>query len=126
SNALIVPEDERSVLVDGAARCNAELVAPERRLWRTSSIVKEIVGVQRAIPQKLINGAVKLVRARAGDGVHHAPGSLAVLGRIVAGQDAELLDGIHSQVSAQQTPRTAVRVVVDANAVQAIVILLRA
>jgi hypothetical protein len=47
------------VLANWAAARNAELIAPERRFGNTIGIIKEIVGVQRAIAQKLINGTME-------------------------------------------------------------------
>jgi hypothetical protein len=51
------------VLANGTTTGNAELIAPERRFGNTIGIIKEIVGVKRAIAQKLINGTMELIRS---------------------------------------------------------------
>src|ERR1700674_2091413 len=121
THAFIVSEDECAILADGPTSRSAELILPEG--WHLAPI--EIAwGIQRTVAQELINGAVQLVCTGARNGVHHSARGLPVLRRIVAGQDTKLLDGFNSQVLTEHTSRTAIGVIVDTNAIQAVIILL--
>ena len=68
---------------------------------------------------------MKLVRARTRRSADDAAGRPAMLRWVVAGQDGELLDCIHSQVDPERASGWAVRVVVNADAVEARVVLSR-
>ena len=52
------------------------------------------------------------------------PGGLPVLSRIVTRQDRKLPDGLYAQVAADHAARRAIRIVIDANTIMAVVILL--
>ena len=69
---------------------------------------------------------MKSVGSGAGDGIDDAPGGLAVLGGEVVGEHRKLCNGIHAEVAAENRPGARVRVVVDADAVEPIVVLRRA
>ena len=69
---------------------------------------------------------MKRVRAGTRDGIHDAAGAPAVVGGRVARHHRELLHRVHAEHEAQHAARRAVRVVVDADAVQPIVVLLGA
>ena len=66
---------------------------------------------------------MKRVRSRARYSVDDPTCGPAVLSRIVASQNGKLLYSIHTEVVAQNASRRSVRVVVDADAVETIVIL---
>src|SRR5438132_5584285 len=67
---------------------------------------------------------MKRVRSRARYSVDNPACSPAVLSRIVASQNGKLLHSIHTQVVPQNTSRRSVGVVVDADAVETIIILI--
>src|SRR5579872_4644813 len=73
--------------------------------------------------QEEVSIAVKIVGAGLGDGVNDHAGSFAVFGGVVGGENGELLDGIDAEVDAERTAGRAVGVVVDADAVHAVVVL---
>ena len=85
--------------------------------------IEEISRIQRAIPQEFIGIPVELIRARAGDGVNDSARGPSILGRIVAGNDRELLNRVYTQRCAQHTSRSSVRIVIEADPVESIVIL---
>ncbi len=116
-----VAEEEGVLLPDGAARGGAVLVAAERR--RRGSGVEVVSGVERAVAEEAVCRAVDPVGSAARDGVDDAAGGLAVLGGEVAGEDGELGDGVYAEVDADDGAGTAVGVVVDADAVEAVVVL---
>src|ERR1700730_2316146 len=113
------------VLANWAAPGNAKLIASERRFRNTIGIIKEIVGVERTVAQKLVHRAVELIRTRARNGVHDSAGSLPVLCRIVAGQNTKFLNGFHSKVLAKNASWSSIGVIINADAVKPVVILLR-
>src|SRR5712691_1729919 len=119
---FIISKDKCAVLSERAACSGAELVPLERG---DGALIKEVLGVQRAIAKEFINVPVKFVRARTGKGVYNAPRALAVLGRIVAGKDREFLDGVNTEVAAEHAARRPVGVIVNANAIQSVIVLLR-
>ena len=125
AEAFVITKDENPILPDRPSGRPAELVAAERRFLEAVGIFKKIGGVQRAVAQELIHASVKLIGARARNRVDDAARSEAVLRGIVAGQDRELLDRIHTQVLAQHAARPGVGVVIDDHAVQTIGILRR-
>ena len=67
---------------------------------------------------------MQFIRPRARNRIYHSPGSLAVLGRVVARKNREFLDRVYPQVSSQDAPWRAIGVIVEADAIQAIVVLL--
>ena len=66
---------------------------------------------------------MKSVRSRARNSVDDPACGPAILSRIVASQNGKLLYSIHAEVVAQNASRCSVRVVVDADAVETIIIL---
>ena len=123
ADPLVVGEEEGLVLPDRRPQGGAELVAGQGRL--RGGLVEVVARVQRVVAEELVAGAVEGVRARARDRVDDASRRAAVLRRVVARQHRELLDGVDAQVHAARAPGRAVGVVVDAHAVQAVVVLLR-
>ena len=76
--------------MDGAAECPAELV-----LAKDAAGGREVVaGVQIGVAEEVEGVAVKCIAARFGDDADLAAAVLAVFGVVVAGDDAELGDGI--------------------------------
>src|ERR1700674_4626663 len=69
---------------------------------------------------------MELIRTRASDSVYDSTSGFPVFGPIIARQDGKLLSGVHTQVPAQYASRSAVRVVINADAVQAVIVLLGA
>ena len=84
-------EAEGLVLDDRPAHGSSELVLPIRRAVRQDR--EEVPAVELGVPEELIDGAVKLVRARLDHQVHHDAALGRKLGRVVAGLDLELLNG---------------------------------
>ena len=66
-----------------------------------------------------------LICARARDGIDDAAGCLAVFRGVIAGEDGKLLNGIDAEAATENAAWSAVGVVVEANPIQAIIILLR-
>src|SRR5262249_35093657 len=63
------------------------------------------------------------VRSGFADGVDHAARGPAILGRVVASEHGEFLNGIHTQVAADHAARAAVAVIVDAETVEPVIVL---
>ena len=124
-DAFVIGEEKRAIFIEGPADSAAKLVALEGGLWG-ERILKEIAGIESTVAEKFVDAPMKRIGARASDGINDATGRFAVLRGIVAGEDGELLDGVDAEVSAEHAARGAVGVIVEADAVQTIVILLRA
>ncbi len=110
------------VLYDRPTKGSAELIALE---WRSLPGFKEVCRVELAVANEFVPAAVDLIRPGSRDRVDHSAGGLSVLRRVVAGDDRELLDRVNAQASAQHTPRCSIGVVIEADAVQTVVVLLR-
>src|SRR5215831_17773430 len=122
-DSLEIGEEECTVFENRPAHGTTKLVALE--WWYTSHRVVEIVPrIQCAVTQELVCSPVKPICSRARNGVDDATRGLAILGRVVAGDDRELLNGVDSEVPPQYAPGGAVGIIVEADAVQAIVVLL--
>ena len=91
----------------------------------SARILKEVCGVQRAVSEKLVGAAVKGIGARPRDRVDHSSRGLPVLRRVIAGQDRKFLNGIYTEVPTHYAAGCAVGVIVEADAIQSVVILLR-
>src|SRR5215472_3571626 len=63
------------------------------------------------------------VRPRLADGVDHAAGGPAILGRVVAGQHGKLLNRIHAQVAADYAAWPAVAIIIDAEPIEPVIVL---
>src|SRR6267143_1829933 len=123
AESFIIPEDERLVLDDWPTRRAAELIAPELRQRGVAAPGEVISRIQRTVSYEFVHVAMEGVRARLGDGIYDSAGGLPILGREPAGQNGELLNGIHTQGSADHVARAAVGVIVDANTVQPVVVV---
>src|SRR5580704_11150115 len=119
---FIVAKNECTVLLDRPPSRAPELIAPERRDHRAIEIVP---GVERTIAQKLIKRTVKRVLPGTGHHVDHTARSSPVIGWIVAPENGHLLDRVNPQIVTQNAARGAVRVVVDADSIQAVTVLVR-
>jgi hypothetical protein len=84
------------ILLDGSAEGSSRLHAGVGGIWtgRREANREGIHGLEVAIAQKAENVAVEVVRAGAGDDVHHPAGSAPVLGGVAIGDDLEFLDGL--------------------------------
>ena len=69
---------------------------------------------------------MKLAGTGSRDSVDDATRSLAVVGGGIGGDDGELFNGVDAEVGADNSARATIGVVVDADAVDAVVVLLRA
>jgi len=124
ANTFVVGKEERTILDDRAADGAAKLVPLEGRL-RSSGVLKEIPRVERTVPEELVHAPVKSIGPRARNGVDDSSGCFAILRRIVARENGELLNGVHAEISAKYAAGRSVGVIVEANAVQSIIVLLR-
>src|SRR5258708_8545264 len=118
---FIVGKKECSILKYRAPNGSAKLVAFES--WNPARIEK-VPRIQCAIPDELVSAAVKLVGSRARNRVHHTAGRLAILRRVVTGQHREFLDGVDAEAPSQDAAGRTVGVIVEADAIQTIVVLL--
>src|SRR6266478_3146069 len=109
------------VPADGTAERSAELIALERRDLGT---IEKPPGIQRAVAQEFVSGAMNLIGARASDSVYDSSRRLAVLGRVVAGQDRKLLNSVYAEVSAKYAAGTAIGIIVNADAINSVIVLL--
>src|SRR5438132_9080049 len=119
--SFLVGKEEYSILQDWSADRSSKLVALE---GRNTTHIEEVPGVEFAITKKLVHTAVNLICPRARNGVNHPPGGLAVLGRIVARQDRELLNRVHAQVPSQHAAGRSVCIIVETDAIQTVGVLL--
>src|ERR1700722_14370492 len=88
------------VLAEGCARSDRRLL-----------LVSPVVRIQDIVSEKLIDSAVELRGARAGDDIDHAARAAPVLGAVVAAQNLELLDGIDAGIIQQREVASAVDVI---------------
>ena len=94
ARALVIDEEERPVLDEGAAQVAAELVLVVGRLRLARPLREEVVRVQRVVAEVVVGGAVELVGARLGGDADGGARRASVLGRVGRGHDLELLDGV--------------------------------
>src|SRR5207245_10272939 len=66
----------------------------------------------------------KMMSGGARNVVAHSSGGRAGLRRVVAGQDGELLNRVHDQVPSQHAAGCSIGVVIEADAIQTVVVLL--
>src|SRR5579864_3790328 len=69
AQSLIVDEEKGVVFDDGTANRSAELIPFESRYGRS---IEEVPGVERAVAEELVRGAVQGVGAGASNGIDHA------------------------------------------------------
>src|SRR5450631_2548526 len=112
------------VFHDRPAQSSAKLVPLEGRDW-LGRIIEVVLGIELAVTEELVGAAVNLVCPRSRNRVDHAPRGLPIIRLIVAGDDGELLDRVDAQAPSQHAAGCSVGVIVETDAVQAIVVLLR-
>ena len=128
SNALRLPDafkickEESAVFHQRTTDRSAKLVPLE---GRNVAYIEVVLGVEFAVPQKLIGTAMNLIRPGPRDRVDHATRCLAIVRLVVAGQDGKFLDRVDPKVSSQYAAGRAVGIVIEADPVQTIVVLLR-
>src|SRR5215472_13528777 len=122
-NRLKISEEECAVFYDWSADRSPKLISLERWNW-DRGIIEIILRVELAVAQKLIQVPVNRIRSGAGNCVHDAAGGLAVFGGVVAGDDGEFLNCVDTEASAQDTSWGTIRIVIQAHAVETIIVLL--
>src|SRR5256885_6318671 len=118
--AFVVAKEECLILMNRPSDRGAELIAAESR---NGGWIEEIARVQGAVPDELVCVPVKLVCSSARNCIDHSAGGLPVFSGKVAGQNGELLHGVHAQITAQHAAGPAVGVIVDADAVEPVIVL---
>ncbi len=88
--------------------------------------IKIVLRVKNFVAVKDKSGSVELIHAAFGDGIDHRAGGAAVLRRVVAGQHRKFLNAVNSQIQPGCAARRTIGIVVDADAVYAIGVLVRA
>src|SRR5246127_876873 len=119
-----VPKEECMVTYDRAADGAAKLVALEWR-DRLRGVIEIVLGVERAIAKELVSTSVNLIRPRPRNRVDDSSRGFAVVCGVVGGEHREFLDRVHAQVSSQNASGGAIRVVVETNPIQPVIVLLR-
>ena len=115
-------EEESPVAPERATQRRAELVAFEGR-DRLVAGIEKVLGVERRIAQELEGRAVHGVGPGAGDGVDHAAGGAAELGRVGVGQHLELEHRLDAEQDAGDRAGRLVVDVVDVGPVEQEVVL---
>ena len=119
--ALEVPEEEDLALQDGPAQTATVDALVELGALRTSRVVEERIGVERAVAEELEGVAVELVCAGAGYDFDLRAATAAQLGLAAVGDDADFFNrvGIGRR---KREPKAGHDAVVDVDAVQARVV----
>ena len=126
---LIVGEEEDLVLLDWSAHRTAHLILIQNLLHAAAvEIVKEAVGVQIGVAEKLPDAAVELIGARARNHVHVSAWMSAVAGVVSRGLDFEFLNRIgignsNAGVNAAVLRRTRIGRVDDGDAVHLVIVI---
>ncbi len=100
SETFVVREEERAVAPQRASLAPAKLVLAERRN-RAAGIVKEVLGIERAVAQELISGAGKPVCAGARGDIDLGARRDALLRRVRILEHLEFADGVDRRVHRQ-------------------------
>ncbi len=124
TNSLIRSIHKCFVLDESLSPRPSELNASER--GNGSCGIKEILGIKDLVPVKEKCRTVEIVDAAFGNGVDDRTGRVPVLRSIVAGENGELLDTVHSQIQSGRATGGSIRIVVDAYAVYTITVLIGA
>ena len=98
---LVAGEKEELVGLDGSADGRAELVVLQVRLGVAELLVEVVRRVQAVAAIELEERPVDGVGSRLGDGADDGPRRAPVLGRVVVGDDLDLLDGFGAHVRAR-------------------------
>ena len=75
TQTLVIAKNEGAVLYNRSAGGYAELIALEGGL----PCIKEVAGIESAVPQEFIDASVEFIGARAGNCVDYTPGRASVL-----------------------------------------------
>ena len=116
SLSLVCHEEEKTVppvelrKQNWPADSSSELITLQGVLGKTQFVIEKRIGVKDRVTDVVISAAMKIVAAGPGDHADDPPGITAVLRSVVAGQDAELLDGVRIRI---QHCGVAQQVVVD-------------
>src|SRR5215469_10500154 len=121
-DTFVVCKEECFVFYDGSPARSSKLIASE---GRALAGLEEVCRIQFVVPNEFIPASVEGICSRPRYGVDHASRSLPILSRIVAGKNGKLLNRVDPQVTAEDTSGGAVRVVVQTDAVEAVIVLLR-
>src|SRR4029450_2463732 len=81
-------------------------------------VIKEILRIERVVPEELEDRPEELIRARFGDDVEHAAAGAPVFRSHRVGDDAELLDGLDAGHNAVRAGRRVVERVVICRSVE--------
>ena len=124
---FIVTEDKHLLFLDWTSRRAAKLIAFERRNERQTVDrvkVEWITRIEGTVADEFVSGAMKRIGTGSRDRIDNSPRAAPIVCRGIARDDRELLDRVHTQVSAENASWCSVSVVVDAHAIHPIVILL--
>src|SRR5258708_5495583 len=124
TDSFIVGEKEGLVLDDRPADASPKLI-PLKRCFVKCRVLKIIARVQSTVADKLIDAAVEIVGSGAGDSIYHTAGSFPIFRGIVAGQYGKLLNSVNAKIAAEDAAWSSIRVVIQANPVETVVVLLR-
>src|SRR5689334_5839007 len=86
--------------------------------WRNAASIKEVARVQRAIAQKLINAAVKFVRAGLGDRIENATHGASVSGAERCGQHLKFTNSFDARERTTRACRKMAVIVIDITTVK--------
>src|SRR6202158_518829 len=122
TDPFVIEEDESLVLNNRGPTGGSELVTMEWRN-RQSTVVEVVFSIKDLIADEIVDIPVELVGPGLGNTVDDPAGGPAILRRIVAGQNRKLLNRVHAQIDAQRAARRSIRIVVDADPIDPVIIL---
>ncbi len=93
---------------------------------RDTRPIKKVACIKNAVAIEEVSRAVKLIRSRFRDRVDDRSGGSSVLSRVAGGYHGKFLHAVNAQVQAGRPAGRRVRIVVDGQAVYAVVVLVRA
>src|SRR5579863_9825316 len=76
AKSFVVGKEKGLILYNRSANCPSKLVAVEE--WDRTRLIKEVLGIERAVTKKLIDVAMKLVGPRFGKRIDDATGGASV------------------------------------------------
>ena len=97
--AFVVAEDECLVFENGTARSGAKLIPLPKRFSQSVLVREEVRGVQRAVSQKIVDGAVQFVAARPYNSVDERAGAPAEFRGVSVGLNFELLKRLNRRLN---------------------------
>src|SRR6202040_2397152 len=116
---FVIGEEKSLALLDRTSARDSELVAMKGR----NRGVKEVSRIQSFAAQEPVGIPVELVGPRFGNGVDDPAGRPAIFRGIIAGQHRKLLNRVCAQIDAQRAAGCSVGIVVNADAVNTVIIL---